>query len=145
GMKRSAEGIATAATRARAEAEAAQSRALGYGITGGIGLITVHLATGLLGTILLSRRFRRWRADRRLGHRLPALRTLFAGGLTLGSAALSSWRFAFPDPPAWLSSFPSSPDIYNACARWLDSAFKAAADGLGGIFRAIAAAINAIL
>lgn len=145
GMKRSAEGIAKAATNARAEAEAAQSQSFGYGLAGGLGLIAVHLATGFLGTILLNRRFRRWRADRRLGHGLPPQRAVFAASLTLASAALSAWRFAFTDPPAWLTGFPSSPEIYNACARWLDRGFRSAADGLGGLFRAIASGINAIL
>lgn len=145
GMKRSAQGIAQAAANARLAAEAAQSRALGLGLAGAAGLALVHLAAGLGATPLLNRRFRRWRGDRRIAHGLPPARVIFATVLVLGGYVIAALRFATPTPPAWLTSFPASATIYNESARWLDGAFRATAQGLGGLFRGISAGIDAIL
>lgn len=145
GMKRSAEGIAQAAARARDEAEAAQARSLGYGLAGLLGLAGVHLAAGFGGNLLLNRRFRRWRGERSLAHGLPLPRAAFAALLVLGSYLVAGWRFAAVTAPDWLAAFPSSAGLYNESARWLDQVFKLASDRLGGLFRGISATINALL
>lgn len=145
GMKRSADGLARAAEKARDEAVSARAGAFGAGALG-LGLMAaMHLVTGFLGMPLLFRRFRRWRGDRAIAHGLPLWRSMFVTTFVLGSYIFASLRFGTAEAPGWLTGFPSSDALLNGSARWLDAAFTDAAARFSPLFRGISSAINGLL
>ncbi len=145
GMKRSAQGIAQAAENARAEAEAAQSAStLVAGMSAGL-LVALHLLIALFGNRALYRRFQRWRGNRSLAAGLPPIRVGLTAAFVLLAYLIASIRFAAPQSPGWLATFPAPPSLANDSARSIDRWFKLASDGFGGFFRGISNAINAIL
>src|SRR5690606_34110570 len=61
------------------------------------------------------------------------------------SYALAVYRFAYPDVPSWLATFPASDALRKDLARAIDQAIGWAATAFGSSFDAISRGINAVL
>lgn len=144
-MKRSAEAIAAASEKARAEAAAERAKAPVFVLAGAMLLAAVHAASGALANTLLARRFRRWRGDRSMAHGLPPIRVCFAALLPAVCYPLAVYRFAAPQAPGWLAEFPAATELRNAISRSIDAGVSSLADNFGLMFSGITGAINAVL
>ena len=144
-MKRSAEAIAGAAEKARAEAAAMRGSAPRYLAWGFALLLAVRIACAAFGDAALARRFRRWRANRAIAHGLPPQRILFTAALTAFSYALTVYRFAASETPSWMTEFPAATEIRNAVSIAIDEGVRSVADGFGFMFNSITAGINGVL
>lgn len=144
-MKRSAEAIAAASEKARADATDERAKAPVFVLAGVILAVSVHGVCGAVANALLERCFRRWRGNHALAHGLPALRATFATLLPAICFPLAIYRFAAPKSPDWLAEFPAATELRNTISRSIDSGVSALADSFGLVFAGITAAINAVL
>lgn len=144
-MKRSAEAIATAAAKARDQADAERAKAPLLILSGALLIAAVHGACGALANALLARRFRRWRGNKDLAHGLPVPRIAFSVLLPGVCLPLAIYRFATPAPPLWLQQFPAATELRNQISRGIDAGVAAVADSLGAMFTGVTTAINALL
>lgn len=145
GLKASADGLLKAAEGARKQAAAANARGFRVTISGAVLLIFAKLLSGLLANRALERRFARWRADRKLrsGVSMPI------GGLTLlfcaAVYALTAFRFASSNVPAWIATAPANRDLQAKIAGSLDTALESLASSADVVFTFITDAINGML
>lgn len=144
-MRRSAEAIGRAAKGAAADAEAARGRSMAY-LAGGLGLLAlVHGCIGAAANSLLMARFRRWRANRSLAAGISPLTTLATLALFAVIYPTAIYRFAGSDVPAWLRSFPASPELRNTLARSIDQGVRWSAESFRHLFVSITRGIEAVL
>jgi len=144
-MKTSALALAGEAEKATAAAEAARGETRRYIVAGAAILVALRLVVGLLGNALLAARFRRWRADPRLPHGLPAGRVALTFAILAVCYPLAVYRFAAPEVPGWLKAFPAALDLRNAVSSAIDGAVRRAAEAFAPFFTGITAAIKAVL
>lgn len=144
-MRTSALALTAEAGKAQVAAEAARGDASAYVVTGAAILLLLRLGVGLFGNAVLAARFRRWRADPRLPHGLPAARVVLTLAIVALCYPLAIYRFAAPRVPAWLAAFPAALDLRNAVSSAIDRGVRGAADALAPFFTGITNAIKAAL
>lgn len=144
-MKRSAEAIAAAATKALEDADAERAKTPVFILAGALLVAFVHGACGVMANALFARRFRKWRGNRNLAHGLPMPRLVFSALLPAFCYPLAIYRFATSAPPTWLQEFPAATELRNQISRSIDAGVSMLADSLSGVFSGVTMAINALL
>jgi len=145
GLKNTAAALDRSAAQARNEA--ARVRAKGpLVLAGGIASLLIGaLVSGLLGNLLLEKRFSRWRSRPEIGAGRKLALAVLTGCFCAASYALAAYRFAAASPFEWLAAAPANRNAQAALASMLDGLMSHLSNLGGGFFGAISAAIAGVI
>jgi glycine betaine/proline transport system permease protein len=144
-FRRTIDSLEAAIGDIRAEAVQADATAVWVALFGLAVLLLTKLVQGVMANPLLERRFSDWLSDRSIDFGLPPLRIALSAGFVLLIYIVSIVHFSLPGALAWLSDFPTDPDIRLTAIAWVEQFFNFIIARGQWLFNLITYGIRAVL
>ena len=127
------------------EAKALEAGAIWVALFGLAALLIIKTAEGFLANSLLEKRFSEWLSDNSIASGLNPLRTTLGAVFFALVVAISTIHYSFPGAYAWLTDFPTHPDIRLGAIEWVEQFFAFIISSGEWFFALITKGIRAVL